>query len=62
MTAATALEWRQFAGWIKRNFGDRLNERERSFIETMSRWQGWPTVRQQEWLRKIAERFVEVAA
>jgi hypothetical protein len=56
------IEWRQLANWLRRNFSDRLNERERDFIETMSAWQGRPTAKQAKWLQDIAARFAEVAA
>jgi hypothetical protein len=55
------IQTRQVANWVRRNFAARLSERERSFIETMSRWQGRPTAKQQKWLRDIASRF-EAAA
>jgi hypothetical protein len=31
----SALEWRQLAGWIKRNFSDQLNAREHQFVVHM---------------------------
>jgi hypothetical protein len=59
---ATALEWRQLAAWIKRNFADRLNAREHQFVTHMATWRAMPSAKQQEWLNAIAERFGEVAA
>jgi hypothetical protein len=59
---ATALEWRQLAVWIKRNFADRLNVREHEFVTHMATWRAMPSPKQQEWLNAIAERFGEVAA
>ena len=59
---ATALEWRQLAAWIKRNFADQLNPREYQFVVHMATWRSMPSPKQQEWLNAIAERFGEVAA
>ena len=59
---ATALEWRQLAVWIKRNFADQLNAREHQFVTHMATWRAMPSPKQQEWLNAIAERFGEVAA
>ena len=59
---ATALEWRQLAAWIKRNFADRLNAREHQFVTHMATWRAMPSAKQQEWLNAIAEQFGEVAA
>jgi hypothetical protein len=59
---ATALEWRQLAVWIKRNFADQLNVREHEFVTHMATWRSMPSPRQKEWLDAIAERFEEVAA
>jgi hypothetical protein len=59
---ASALEWRQLAGWIKRNFSSELNAREHQFVTHMTTWRAMPSPKQQEWLSAIAERFVEVAA
>ena len=58
----TALEWRQLAVWIKRNFADRLNAREHQFVMHMATWGAMPSAKQREWLNAIAERFGEVAA
>ena len=57
-----ALEWRQLAAWIKRNFADQLNPREYQFVIHMATWRSMPSPKQQEWLNAIAERFGEVAA
>jgi hypothetical protein len=59
---ATALEWRQLAAWIKRNFADLLNAREHRFVTHMATWRSMPSPKQKEWLTAIAERFEEVAA
>ena len=56
---ATALEWRQLAARIKRNFADQLNVRERQFVTHMAMWRSLPSPKQQEWLEAIAERFGE---
>ena len=54
---ATALEWRQLAVWIKRNFADQLNVREHQFVMHMATWRSMPSPKQQEWPNAIAERF-----
>jgi hypothetical protein len=59
---ATALEWRQLAAWIKRNFADQLNPREYQFVTHMVTWRTEPSPKQTKWLREIAERFAEATA
>lgn len=59
---ATALEWRQLAVWIKRNFADQLNAREYEFVVHMAAWRSMPSPKQQQWLSAIAQRYGKVAA
>ena len=59
---ATALEWRQLAVWIKRNFADQLNPREYEFVVHMAAWRSMPSPKQQQWLSAIAQRYGKVAA
>jgi hypothetical protein len=56
------IDWQQFAVRILRHHGAELNEKEATFVGTMSRWRGLPSRKQQEWLCDIAARFAARAA
>jgi hypothetical protein len=59
---ASALEWRQLAAWIKRNFSEQLNPREHQFILHMCTSRSEPSPKPADWLLAIADRFGEVVA
>jgi hypothetical protein len=41
--------------------GQRLNEKELGFVDSMRSWDGFPTDRQRKWLRDIARRLAKEA-
>ena len=62
MPSDETIDWQQFAAYILREHGaDELNEKEVTFVYTLSRWDGLPSPKQQKWLRDIAARFARAA-
>jgi hypothetical protein len=61
MPSDETIDWQQFAVRILRHHGAELNEKEVTFVSTMSRWHGLPSRKQQEWLCDIAARFARAA-
>jgi hypothetical protein len=62
VTSDETIDWQQLADYILREHGaDELNEKEVTFVYTLSRWGGLPSPKQQKWLRDIAARFARAA-
>jgi hypothetical protein len=61
MPSDETIDWQQFAACIFREHAAELNEKEVTFVHTLSRWDGLPSLKQQKWLRDIAARFARAA-